>query len=369
MKKICMVTTSEIFHDTRILSEAAVLARSYDVTILAKKYPNQKVVKYPFEIKLVNYRKFTIFQLNILSSFFALIKAAKKEKPDVFHGHDLDGLLCCFWAAIRWRKILVYDSHELWSETYPFKNLKGVQWLLPIMEKLMIWRVKIGLTVNESLAKYLEEKYHKHFIALYNIGINQKSAKSPYNFKALFPGKKMILHLGGADEGRGMEEMIKAAKILGPKYVLIFVGGGKTEEELKNIAMASKVTNVHFFDAVNPDEINQTVVQADLALALTQKISRSYYYSMPNKIFQYLQAKTPILGSNFPEFKKIILRNKIGEVVDPSSPQKIAVKIAQMTLKKSQQQYRRNLNFEIQKKYSWHLEGLKLTKLYEKIIS
>ena len=92
------------------------------------------------------------------------MKMAFKENPDIYHAHDLDGLLCAFPATLIKRKILIYDSHELWSDTFPFANLRGIRWLLPLLEKLLIWRVKAGITVNQSLSKYLSPKYGKKFI-------------------------------------------------------------------------------------------------------------------------------------------------------------------------------------------------------------
>jgi len=370
MKNICMLTTSEIFHDSRILNEAKTLCAKYKVTVIARKYPKEKRQKYPFRIKLIDYLKMPFFQLNIFSSFFSLMRAAFRENPDIYHAHDLDGLLCLFLAALIKRKILIYDSHELWSDTYPFTNLKGIQWLLPTLEKLLIWRIDKGITVNESLAFYLQKKYHKNFLALYNvIDINQ-SKKSPYNLRRLYPAKKIILHLGAADEGRGMEEMITAAQYLSKEYVLIFIGGGKTENQTKSQVKKLGLENkVQFLPVVLPGEIIATIKQADLGLALTQKISLSYYYSLPNKIFQYIAAKTPLLGSNFPEFKKIILKNGIGEVVDPNKPKLIAQKIVEMSGKNLQNKYHRNLEGLVETHYNWDVEAKKLIEFYGKIES
>lgn len=98
--KISMVTTSEIFHDSRILNEAATLSRNNQVTILAKKYSGQGRKKFPFKIKLIGYLRLSWFQLGIFSSFLSLIKAAFRENPDIYHAHDLDGLLCTWPAAL-----------------------------------------------------------------------------------------------------------------------------------------------------------------------------------------------------------------------------------------------------------------------------
>ncbi|MFA6492762.1 MAG: glycosyltransferase [Patescibacteria group bacterium] len=363
--KICMVTTSEIFHDSRILNEAGTLAKSHQVTILARKYPKQKNQKYPFKIKLIDFKKFPIFQLNIFSSFFSLAKAAFKENPDVYHAHDLDGLLCAIPAALRTRKILIYDSHELWSDTFPFANLRGIQWLLPILEKISMWKVKSGITVNDSLAKILHLKYGKKFISLYNAPAKQKIIKTKLDLRKQFPNKKIILHLGAADEGRGMEQMIEASKLLPANFILAFIGGGKTENELKTIIKKENLEKkVYFFPAVLPEQIIPIIKQVDLALALTQPVSKSYYYSLPNKIFQYIAAETPILGSNLPEFKKIILQNKIGEVVNPKKPRLIAEKILENLKKSPQNKYRRNLVGLAKTRYNWTVEGKKLELFY-----
>ena len=368
MKSICMVTTSEIFHDTRIINEAATLAKKDEVTILARRYPGQKISKFPFKTKLISYLKMPLSQLNIFSSLLSLMKAAFKQNPDIYHAHDLDGLLCAFPAALLKGKILIYDSHELWSATFPFANLRGLQWLLPALEKALIWRVHSGITVNRSIADYLSKKYHKTFLSLYNYPMSTKTRKT-YSLRKKFPNKKIILHLGSADEGRGLEQIIKAAQYLPNSFIVVFLGGGKTEKLIKNEVDKLRLKDkIFFLPAVLPEEIIETIKEADLGLALTQKISLSYYYSLPNKIFQYLASGLPILGSNFPEFKKVIIANSIGETVDPSKPKLIARKIQKISMSEKQAFYRRHLAHPSQRLYNWNIEAKKLIKFYQSII-
>ncbi len=358
-----MVTASEIYHDSRILSEAESLSNKYDVTILAKKYPKQKIVKLPFKIKLIKSWNMPIFIFNILSSFYFLAKAALRENPDVYHAHDLDGLLCAYPAALRKRRKLIYDSHEVWSDMYPFSNLRAIQWLLPILEKFLIKKVNQGITVNNSIANYLEKKYHKNFLAIYNYPKIVKN-KNTFNLKEMFPGKTIILHLGSADEGRGFEEIIETIKYLPKKYMLIFIGGGKTKGEIeKKIVVGSLEERIKFLPPVLPNEITESIRGASLGLALTQKQSLSYYYSLPNKIFHYVQAQIPILGSNFPEIKKVILKEQIGEVVNPATPKTIAKKIIYMD--KNISKYKKNLERIRKDQYNWESESKKLLTLYK----
>lgn len=363
-----MVTTSEIEHDSRILNEAAVLAKNYELTILAKKYPiKMNQVGRSFRVKLIDYFKMPSFLLNILSSFCSLIKASFKENPDIYHAHDLDGLLCAWPAAFLKGKILIYDSHELWSQNYPFSNLKGIQPFLGLLEKLLMLKVKYGITVNQSIADYLKKRYQKDFLALRNVS-DFKINRGGISLKEKYPGKRIILHLGAADEGRGLEQIIEASKFLPKNYLIVFLGGGKTEKKAKEMAEDLSAKNIEFLPAVLPSEIVSSIKEADLGLALTQKVSLSYYYSLPNKLFQYIAAKIPILGSNFPEFKKVIIKYKIGEVVNPSSPKLIAQNIMMMLEKTNQQKYRQNLK-GLAKEFNWSNESKKLVKFYESLFN
>jgi len=364
MYKICMLTTSEIEHDSRILNEAAALAKKYDLTILAKKYPiKTNQIQRSFKVKLIGYVKMPSFLLSILSSFFSLMRANLRENPDIFHAHDLDGLLCALPAALLKGKILIYDSHELWSQNYPFSNLKGIQPLLGPLERILMLKVQKGITVNQSIATYLKKRYHKDFLALRNIS-DFKINRGGISLKEKYPGKRIILHLGSADEGRGLEQIVEASKFLSKDYLIVFLGGGKTEAQAKEMAKEIGAQNIEFLPAVLPSEIISSIKEADLGLALTQKISLSYYYSLPNKLFQYIAAEIPILGSNFPEFKKVIEKYQIGEVVNQSSPKAIAEKIQLMIKESNQKKYRKNL-VGLEKKFSWPKESEKLVKFYE----
>jgi len=48
-----------------------------------------------------------------------------------------------------------------------------------------------------------------------------------------------------------------------------------------------------------------------------ENLGLSYYYSLPNKLFEYIMAGVPIVGSAFPEIQKIIETYDIGMTVNP----------------------------------------------------
>lgn len=365
--KICMLTTSDIDFDSRILNEAETLSKRYELTILARHYSHRPLARpQSFKIKRIKFPTFKIYQLNIFSSLFALAKAAWQEKAAIYHAHDLDGLLCAFPTALLRGKILIYDSHEVWSEIFPFSNLGLLRRFFKPLERFLMLKVKAGITVNQAIADFLASKYGKNFLALYNLPLLKKEKVARVSLKKLFPGRKIILQLGIVDEGRGLEQIMAAAKLLPKGLIIVFLGKGKLEKKIFRLIRESHLEDkVFILPRVAPEEVVSAIGDVDLGLALTQKISLSYYYSSPNKLFQYLAAEIPILGSNFPEYKKIILANRIGEVVDPAEPKLIGQKIIFMLGRKQQEKYRRNLVGLAKAKYNWSVEEGKLLSFYE----
>jgi len=363
-----MITTSPIDIDSRILNEAAVLSVRHNLTILTRRYDGKPTLKKTsFKVKRISYLKLWPRKLNIFSSLWSLTQAAFRETPDVYHAHDLDGLLCAYLPALIKRKILIYDSHELWSGAFAHQNLAGIQWLLAPLEKLLMSKVQKGITVNQSIARILSQKYHKDFISLLNVPFLKRKA-SRIHLRSMFAGEIIVLHLGAMAQARGVEQIITAAALLPAGFRIVFLGlprqSNRYEQMITDRRLEKKIT---ILPAVPPEEILSAVREADLGLALTQKASLSFYYSLPNKLFQYLASEVPILGSNFPEFKKVIIKNRIGETVNPARPKEIVQKILMMTKTANQKKYRRKLSGLAQKSYNWAIEGKKLLKFYAQL--
>ena len=63
---------------------------------------------------------------------------------------------------------------------------------------------------------------------------------------------------------------------------------------------------IELIDSVSPDEVINVCRLADVGIAAIENISLNDYYSLPNKLFQYIHAGLPVLCSNLPEMEKII---------------------------------------------------------------
>jgi glycosyltransferase involved in cell wall biosynthesis len=68
-----------------------------------------------------------------------------------------------------------------------------------------------------------------------------------------------------------------------------------------------------------------------VGLNLLEARSRSYYYSLANKFFDYIHAGVPSVNMNFPEYRKIIDRYPVGICIEELSANTIADAVRRIT--------------------------------------
>lgn len=365
MKKICMVTTSRIDIDSRIQNEAESLANRYDVTILSRQY-NVPITleKTTYKIKRISYLKLWSYRVNVILSIGSLFIAALKEKPDIYHAHDLDGLLATFVAAWIKRKPLIYDSHELWSENARNSQLRGIGWIMPILENFLIRFISGGIATSQSTVNELEKKYHRNFILIRNLPKLTNQIRSELNLHKMFPNKTIIVHAGQIGPSRGIKQMILTLKHLHLDLILVFLGG-KSDPLINKIIKDQKLTNrVDFIKEVPPNQLVSVLKTADLGIVMTEGLSKSKLFSLPNKLFQYIAAEIPVIASDIPEHRRIIKTEKIG-LLTKISPTQIAKNIIKILKPNNQKIYRQNLKGLAKRKYNWGAESKKLLNYYK----
>jgi glycosyltransferase involved in cell wall biosynthesis len=59
---------------------------------------------------------------------------------------------------------------------------------------------------------------------------------------------------------------------------------------------------------------------ADFGFSLDRGVHGNYWFSLPNKLFDYIHAGIPVVASPMPEVKKVVEDWQIGAVIDDHSP-------------------------------------------------
>lgn len=238
---------------------------------------------------------------------YKLWRHLRNNQYEAINAVDLDTLLPAALAARRRSAKLIYDAHEWFTET---PEVVGRPLIKKTWERLGRWlvpRADLCYTVGPELAKKLSEQYRRPFGVVRNVprATTEKIATPEYGIgnSPHLKKEKIILYQGMLNRGRGLAEAIAALRQLPPEYVLWLVGDGDITEELRrenpDLIRAKRLV---FHGFVGGEALVDITRRAWLGLNLLDVVSPSYYYSLANKCFDYLQVGLPSLQMNFPEY-------------------------------------------------------------------
>ena len=333
--KVTVSVTSDLASDQRVHKVCNTLMQNgYEVKLIGRKLPDSKPVDRPYRTKrlsmLFNRKLFFYAEFNFRLFFYLLF-----DKTDIFLSNDTDTLLANYLASVIRRKSLVFDAHEIFPETPEIIDRKRVRKIWATIENFIFPRLKNTYTVCDSIAAYYNEKYKINMQVVRNIPLKKtapvrlSSQPSPIDTK----GKKVILYQGSVNIGRGIEWMIEAMPLL-DNFVFYVIGDGDILKELKEKVKKMQLENSVFFTGRIPfEKLSEYTVHADIGINLLENWGLSYYYSLPNRIFDYIREGIPVLASDFPEIGKIITRYDVGTLINNYEPHHLASTIERMATK------------------------------------
>ena len=370
-KKIAFVSViNDLVTDNRVNKTCmALIECGYDVTLVGRKLSNSlPIPNWTFKtirLKMI-FKKGPAFYFffNFRLFFVGLI-----NKTDLFYANDLDTLAPMFLLSKLKKKPLIYDSHELFCEVPELKASRIKKSIWQKLEGYIIPKLKTCITVNDSIAKIYEAKYNVPFYIIRNISDFDQSFIPKSRVQLSLPEDKKIILLQGAgiNVDRGAEELIDAMEFV-QNAVLYIIGSGDVWENLKQKVLFNKniQNKVVLINKLPKSELINYTFNADLGLSIDKNTNLNYLYSLPNKIFDYIQAEIPILASRLPEIENIILQYKIGDFIDDHNPKTIANKLNEMLYSQQLSSYKKYLAIA-KKEITWKSEKEKLLTIIKNI--
>lgn len=370
-KKIAFVSViNDLVTDNRVNKTCmALIECGYDVTLVGRKLSNSlPIPNWTFKtirLKMI-FKKGPAFYFffNFRLFFVGLI-----NKTDLFYANDLDTLAPMFLLSKLKKKPLIYDSHELFCEVPELKASRIKKSIWQKLEWYIIPKLKTCITVNDSIAKIYEAKYNVPFYIIRNISDFDQSFIPKSRVQLSLPEDKKIILLQGAgiNVDRGAEELIDSMEFV-QNAVLYIIGSGDVWENLKQKVLFNKniQNKVVLINKLPKSELINYTFNADIGLSIDKNTNLNYLYSLPNKIFDYIQAEIPILASRLPEIENIILQYKIGDFIDDHNPKTIANKLNEMLYSQQLSSYKKYLAIA-KKEITWKSEKEKLLTIIKNI--
>ncbi len=368
MPKIIVSVTNDLTTDQRVYKVCATLQNSgYEIVLIGRKLPNSITIERSYEtIRLENFfnKGFLFYAEYNLRLFFKLLRL----NGDIFLSNDLDTLLPNYLVSRLKCKKIVYDSHELFTEVPELNNRPLVRSFWRNLEKSLLPRLQIMYTVNVLLADYFQKKYRVPAEVILNVPNKIDRIQIDNSFvDKVKRGKKMIIIQGrGLNKDRGLEESVSMMKFL-ENCILYIIGDGDVIPKIRKMIGDDRLKEKVFLLPPMPyDELIQYTSIADLGLSLDKPSSLNYEWSLPNKLFDYIQCRVPILASNRKLVSEIVLKNDIGLVVNSFDPKFLSTQVSSIFAnEKLLQQWRYNLE-KIAPNYVWENQEQKLIQIFSK---
>jgi glycosyltransferase involved in cell wall biosynthesis len=293
-----------------------------------------------------------------------------RARYDMLHSNDLDTLPANYLASRVRKKILLYDSHEYFTEVPELSNRPRIKRIWEAIEKYIFPRLDHITTVSNSIAMAYREKYGKEPCVIRNVPERPAFAGTLSRSSFSLPeNKKLVILQGtGINRDRGAEEAVRAMEYV-DNTILVIAGRGDILPRLsgeveKSLLLKDRVV---FIPTLPYGELMQLTALCDAGLSLDKDTNLNYRYSLPNKLFDYIAAGIPVVASPLPEVRHIIEKYNAGLVIDNHSPAEIAAKIKTLLFEKPPVYWQENLR-NAAMALNWDNEKHKLLDIYNRLL-
>ncbi|CAB1063929.1 hypothetical protein D1BOALGB6SA_8714 [Olavius sp. associated proteobacterium Delta 1] len=319
------------------------------VKLLSRKLPGGSLWK---ALKLLEW------QLKIFFKF-------RKEKVSIFNSHALSVLpLGLLFKSFHGSK-LVYDTHELETETQMSGFRKRMSKLL---ERITIPYTDLLVVVSDSIAGWYKNEYGLNDVhVIRNIPYQVKEEDRSCNVlkkEIGIPDEEMLfIYQGNLGKDRGIELILEAFSRVDRQKHIVFMGFGALENRVKEYE--KKFNNVHFHPPVIPDDVIYYTNSADVGVHLIENTCLNHYYCLPNKVFEYIMSGLPLIVSDFPEMGRVVDSGGCGWKVDVEMNTLVSLidRISWNDIS-----VKRIKCLDLRKRIGWHTEEKVLLHIYRKLV-
>jgi glycosyltransferase involved in cell wall biosynthesis len=308
------------------------------------------ISKLPRILRLIIFGPILIY-IEMMVLFY---KAVSDRRWSIIHCHDALLLPLATFLSIRYNSKLIYDAHELESETNGISMLEKAYVL--IIEKLSWERIHAVITVSNAICEWYRNKYGSKIIEVI--------MNSPdYTYCKVSIGKirnKSIsyVYVGLMTRGRGIDGLLQYFT-LNTTSTLTFIGDGELFDEIEQHSKLCK--NIKILKPMKHDDMMIELLKYDVGVCIIPECtSLSDYFSLPNKVFEYMFAGLHIISTDLPEIRKLLYDNKCGNVIEGNDFSGIHI---------SEDVYSKFRYLGAIENLGWTSQGKKLTNLYLDIIN
>jgi len=293
-----------------------------------------------------------------------VMRSLREERIDCVNAHSLSVLPLCVLLKRSKSARLIYDTHELETETLHTRGLRRIA--ARAVERLLIPFTDEVVVVNDAIADWYRKAYRIGNVSVVrNVPVRRDVPETPSlllrDAFGIREDEVLFLYQGILTQGRGISLLLDTFAEVDRKRHIVFLGYGDLADAI--VQAGRHAPNIHYHPAVPPDKIPDYTAGADVGVSLIENACLSYYLSLPNKVFEYLQCGIPVIVSRFPGMAEVVDRFDCGWSI-PVERNLLTRLVSSMSREEISR--RREGAREAGKHYHWALEEPTLLGVYKR---
>jgi glycosyltransferase involved in cell wall biosynthesis len=344
MQSVLVLVFSNLKHDARVKRQIDWLRKKYAVTVVcfdADETPGVTFLRIP-QTRLTTLRKGRLALALALGAYklayrifhnYGYLKGQLNARYDVVVANDIDTLPLAF----EWKGTakVVFDAHE-YAPRHFENNRIWRTFFQPFyihLCKVYIPQTSAMFTVGEGLAK----EYEKNF-GVKPVIITNSTRYFDLEPSAVLPDKIRLVHHGIINPSRRLELMIEMMARLDSRFTLDMIlmtsdyASPQTRTYIREFSRrAEEDPRIKILPSVRSDKVVDTIRQYDIGVFLIPPINFNYANTLPNKLFDFIQARLAIAIGPTPEMANIVTRYGNGVVAENFEAESLARELNALT--------------------------------------
>lgn len=244
----------------------------------------------------------------------------KDDSWDLIIAHDVSTVPVA--ARLDSRRGLLIDLHEYaprqGEESRRWRIVEGgyAKWVIRkfVMKAAAVSTVSRGI-VDEYRREYGIEADLVINASPFRPGISARPAHAPIR----------LVHSGGPSPARKIETMVQAVRDTTADVTLDFYLLEDDSDYMRSVReLAAGVDRITFHAPVPYDRLVETLADYDLGISLLAPINFNHVWALPNKFFDYIQARLGVIIGPSPEMGRIVEEYSVGAISDDFTPESLA---------------------------------------------
>lgn len=244
-----------------------------------------------------------LFELGFLMKY--------SNKNTIIHACDFDTLWPAVCVKIIKRLPLNYSILDFYADNFPQSTPHFIRNIIAFAEKFGLRYTNTTFLADESRLVQIKGARYNNIAYIYN------TPQEP-NFcdekKALPDSNKFVLFYAGVlHESRGLRQIIEAIEDI-EDIIFLVAGTGPESSLFENLSNVER-KKIKYIGWITYDEVIRQTILSDCIIALYDPRIPNNKYASPNKLFEAMMCRKPIIVNEGTSMTTIVQNEKCGLIV------------------------------------------------------